>query len=524
MPISRRHLPTVPAGLIVSRIEVEPDRIAIFAAIRSTSALCPSCGLPSRRVHSRYRRVLADLPWQGRPASIVVEVRRLRCATETCRQQVFAERIDDIAIARARRTVRLSDIQHHIGRGMGGEAGARLAERLGMAVSAATLLRMVRGSLRPEHAGVRVLGVDDWAWRRGCRYGTILCDLERRCVVDLLADRSADSLATWLERHPGVEIVSRDRGGGYAEGARRGAPQAIQVADRWHLFANCSAAFLDVVKRLRPTITAARKEIGATNVSLPSGRSPMTAAERRSFLVWQRRMSQCTEARQLAADGIGIREVSRRLAVARNTVRRWVRGTDPEMRPPRRRSLDPYQVLLDRLWSQGCCNGAELWRRLRQAGFPGALRVVTEWANRQRLDDKRPHSRPDAKLSARKIARLLMADPATLHEGEHRLAERILATAPALAKAREIAKRFMTILRDKNVDALDAWSADAIASHMASFANGIRQDIDAVRHAMMLPWSNGQVEGQIHRLKLLKRQMYGRAKLDLLRARLMQAA
>jgi transposase len=320
MPISRRHLPTVPAGLIVSRIEVEPDRIAIFAATRSTSALCPSCGLPSRRVHSRYRRVLADLPWQGRPVSIVVEVRRLRCATETCRQQVFAERIDDIAIARARRTVRLSDIQRHIGSGMGGEAGARLAERLGMAASAATLLRMVRGSLRPEHARVRVLGVDDWAWRRGCRYGTILCDLERRCVVDLLGDRSADSLATWLERHPGVEIVSRDRGGGYAEGARRGAPLAIQVADRWHLFANCSAAFLDVVKRLRPTI-AARDGAGATNVSPSSGRPPMTAAERRSFLVWQRRMSQCSEARQLAADGIGIREVSRRLAVARNTVR-----------------------------------------------------------------------------------------------------------------------------------------------------------------------------------------------------------
>ena len=146
MPIWRRHLPTVPAGLVVSRMEVEPDRIAIFAAIRSTSAPCPSCGLPSRRVHSRYRRVLADLPWQGRPVSIVVEVRRLRCTTETCLRQVFAERIDDIAIARARSTVRLSDIQRHIGRGMGGEAGARLAERLGMAVSAATLLRMVRGS------------------------------------------------------------------------------------------------------------------------------------------------------------------------------------------------------------------------------------------------------------------------------------------------------------------------------------------------------------------------------------------
>ena len=480
MPISRRHLPTVPAGLIVSRIEVEPDRIAIFAAIRSTSALCPSCGLPSRRVHSRYHRVLADLPWQGRPVCIVVEVRRLRCATETCRQQVFAERIDGIAIARARRTVRLSDIQHHIGRGMGGEAGARLAERLGMAVSAATLLRMVRGSLRPEHVCVRVLGVDDWAWRRGCRYGTILCDLQRRCVVDLLADRSADSLATWLERHPGVEIVSRDRGGGYAE--------------------------------------------GATNLSPSSGRPPMTAAERRSFLAWQRRMSQCTEARQLAADGIGIREVSRRLAVACNTVRRWVRGTDPEMRPPRRRSLEPYQDLLDRLWSQGCRNGAKLWRRLRKAGFPGALRVVTEWANRQRLDDKRPPGRPSAKPSARKIARLLMADRDTFGDGERRFVERILASTPALAKAHEIAKRFMTILREKNVDALDAWSADAITSHMASFANGIKQDIDAVRHAMLQPWSNGQVEGQIHRLKLLKRQMYGRAKLDLLRARILQAA
>lgn len=524
MPISRRHLPTVPAGLVVSRMEVEPDRIAIFAAIRSASAPCPSCGLPSRRVHSRYRRVLADLPWQGRPVSIVVEVRRLRCATETCRRRVFAERIDDIANARARRTVRLSDIQRHIGCGMGGEAGARLAERLGMAVSAATLLRMVRGSLRPEHARVRVLGVDDWAWRRGCRYGTILCDLERRCVVDLLGDRSADSLATWLEQHPGVEIVSRDRGGGYAEGARRGAPLAIQVADRWHLFANCSASFLDVVKRLRPTITAARKETGATNACPSSGPPPMTATERRSFVVWQRRMSQCTEARRLTADGIGIREVSRRLAVARNTVRRWVRGADPEMRPPRRRSLAPYQDLLDRLWSQGCRNGAELWRQLRRVGFSGALRVVTEWANRRRLDDKQLPGRPSAKLSARKIARLLMADRDTFGDDERRFVERILASAPALAKAHEIAKRFMTILRDKNVDALEAWSADAIGSDMASFANGIRLDIDAVRHAMMLPWSNGQVEGQIHRLKLLKRQMYRRAKLDLLRARLMQAA
>ena len=190
------------------------------------------------------------------------------------------------------------------------------------------------------------------------------------------------------------------------------------------------------------------------------------------------------------------------------------------MRPPRRRSLEPYQDLLDRLWSQGCRNGAELWRQLRRQDFPARCGS----ANRQRLDDKLPHSRPDAKLSARKIARLLMADPATLHQGEHRLAERILAAAPALAKAREIAKRFMTILRHKTVDALDAWSADAIASHMASFANGIKQDIDAVRHAMLLPWSNGQVEGQIHRLKLLKRQMYGRAKLDLLRARILQAA
>jgi transposase len=225
--LSRSLLPLIPAALHVVQVLPAPDRITILTAPKPSSTACPLCGVLSDRVHSHYTRTLADLPWQGRAVTVQVRAQRFRCATAGCLRQVFAERLPGVAPSWARRTARLGDIQRYIGFALGGEPGSRLAARLSMPASGNTLLRLVQAAEPEPPPSPRVVGISNWAWRRGQRYGTIVCDLERGRVIDLLPDRSAEGVASWLRRHPGVEVVARDRAGAYAEGARQGAPKAM---------------------------------------------------------------------------------------------------------------------------------------------------------------------------------------------------------------------------------------------------------------------------------------------------------
>jgi transposase len=407
---------------------------------------------------------------------------------------------------------------------MGGEPGSRLARRLAMPVSGDTLLRMIRAAGGEPAAPVRVLGVDDWAWRKGQRYGTILCDLERRRVVDLLPDRSADGLARWLQDHPGVEVAARDRGGAYADGAGRGAPGAEHVADRWHLLENCGQAVLDALRGRQWCLRRAAQ--GGRVAAAPDAEPPpMTAAERRQWEGWRRRRRTHETAMELHRRGVPIKEIARATGIARNTARRWVRGRSPEPSRPRRSVLALHAGFLEQRWQEGCRNGAQLWRELRAQGADVGLRVVGEWATRRRLAGRGGRLASNlAGSSAREAARLLMRDDADLSRAEAAYLRRLLDLAPEIARVRDLARRFAAMVKQRQADALEAWLEDAEDSPLAALANGLRQDLAAVRAALTSAWSSGQVEGQITRLKLIKRSMYGRAKLDLLRQRVMRRA
>jgi hypothetical protein len=294
------------------------------------------------------------------------------------------------------------------------------------------------------------------------------------------------------------------------------------VSDRRHLLGNCGRSLLEAVRRRRGEVpSAGRQDTAEAAPAMP----PMTGAEGRHRERWRRRHDACDEVVRLGREGVPIGEIVRRPRIGRNTARRRPRGATPDPFRPRRSMLEPHRATLERRWAEGCHDGARLWRELRDAGFRGGLRVVAEWATRQRLAGRPGRSGScSAVPPIRRVARMLAADPSALRAEERRYLDRLLATSAPLAPARDPALRFAAVVRGRKADGLDRWLADAADGGLRSFAGGLRQDEAAVRAAPRLPWSNGQTEGQITRPKLTKRQMFGRARHDPLRARVLQAA
>ncbi len=516
--MAQRVTDVVPAGFHVERTALEADRVVIWVRAKSNDCACPDCGQRSVRVRSRYWRRPADLPLGGRRVELRVMVRRFQCDAVLCPRRIFAERFAERALAPlARRTERLDHIVHHLGLALGGRPAAAFAARLMAPVSNDTLLRVVRRRARPPADPLAVIGIDDFAWRRNHRYGTIVCDLERRRPVALLADREQATAEDWLRGHPDIAVVARDRGGGYGEAIARALPNAIQVADRWHLMHNASQAFLDAVRKSMRQI---RRVIGAATINPDL----LTSAERLQYEGYLRREETNVAILALWQDGVSIKQIVKRTGHHRQTIRRIVRGERSDVFRPRQSSLEAHLPWLDAQWEAGVRNAAALWRELRAQGFRGSARVVAEWATRRRQADRADAGSLARTPSARTLARLMTTSRDNLSKSESVTIAAIEEGVPSLVEAREVIADFHGLVRAKAEGQLPAWIDRAANSLVGSFANGIRRDIVAVHAAICSPWSNGQTEGQVTRLKLVKRQMYGRAKLDLLEARLIGAA
>ena len=507
----------IPSGLVVDSFNEDNDAFIVTAHAIAGSAACPMCVSSSSRIHSRYTRRISDLPCSGRGLRLRVVARRFHCDNSLCRRQIFAERFGDAGLAeRSRRTVRLDCLVHHLGLALGGRPAASFARRLMLPVSNDTILRVVRRRARPRTDALAVVGVDDWAFRRNHRYGTIVCDLERRQIVTLLPDREIETVRAWLAGHPAINIVSRDRGGGYGEAATAALPGTIQVADRWHLMENASTAFLIAVRKsMRPI----RATIGATTINPEL----LTCAERLQYEGFLRREETSASILAMHKGGAAIKQIVRLTGHSRKLVRHVVRGDHGDVFRTRESSLETYLAGLDEQWMNGCRNGAELWRRLKAQGFRGSSRVVSEWATRRRRAEKATDQNLHRVPSARTIARLMTTGRDRLSKTETVTIAAIEAGVPMLVEARQLVDRFHAMIRKRIASDLDPWLKAASESLVASFASGVSSDRTCIHAAMTSPWSNGQTEGQICKLKLVKRQMYGRAKIDLLQARLIGA-
>lgn len=537
-------------ALALESMTSEEAQVILVVKTIQSAVPCPRCHQASSRVHSRYQRTVADLPWQGVTVQIQLLTRRFFCINKTCVRRIFCERLPRVVAAYGRQTVRLNDALHLIGMMLGGQAGVKLAMGLGMRISPDTLLRRIHRSQLPVNAIPRVLGVDDWAIRKGHRYGTILVDLERHRPIELLPDREASTLTNWLNAHPGVEIVTRDRSKAYESGIRQGAPAAIQVADRFHLLQNLAetldqvfGAHSQALKGIAAahSLSSATPKAGTTVVPV-SPPVPTLKEQRRAEQRRTRRLINYQQVWDLHHQGWSAPAIARQLGIGRTTVFRYLSTpTFPERQGRSdcgRSLLDPYKDYLLKRWNDGCCEVLQLFGEIQQRGYPGSYDTVARYARRLRQaqgQQKRQRhstkllptvSEPQKRsLTPRRAAWLVLRQHQLREPDDEQLFE-LMAQHPELAEAIELALQFAFLVRTRQPDQLDPWLAQAQKSQFSPFhrfAKRLREDYDAVKAGVTLPWSNGQTEGQINRLKMLKRQMFGRAGIELLSRRFLLA-
>lgn len=531
------------SGCQIDDVVLTDGILIIHAHTLGVEIPCPECSELSSRVHSYYTRRASDLPVSERMVHLHLICRRFRCMNQCCTRKTFVEPTPDLLAPYARRSKRLTRVLYHAGQELGGQAASRLLHCLQISVSGRTILRI----LRREHAWPittpQVLGVDDWAQKKGYTYRTILVDLMTHKIFDLLPDRTSDTLAACLQHLPELQIVARDRSTEYAKGIAQGAPQARQVADRWHLLQNLGQAIERYMGRIYAQLRAL-PPIAASSAgqqASPVGQGIFVRAKTDQIAKKDRRTRRLAlyeQIQQLRREGKSIRQIGQQLHRHRATVRKYFyAGAFPERasKPPVSSILDPYRPYLIRRFQEGCENAKQLYREIQEQGYDGAYGQVSKWLRPLRTkpaknspskgqqpvstaeSDKAAMSFP----SAKSLAWLLLRLPATLDVAEEQIRLQICQEA-SVSKLHILAQQFASLMRNRDSEAFPTWLHSCSScgiDALETFALGLERELDSVLAALELPWSNGPTEGCINRLKLLKRQAYGRASLELMRIR-----
>ena len=514
-------------GLQLLSAQIELDCIKVSASSMKQSAVCPQCHAGSVRVHSYYDRTLADLSFGIRKVILHLDVRRFFCINSECKRTTFSEPLPNLAIRYARRTNQLHQALQDIAFESGGEGGSRMATNLHYGdISPDTLLRIIRDTSQDNYSTPRYLGVDDWAMRKGRKYGTILVDLERHTVVDLLPDRTSAVLETWLKAHPGVELITRDRSGSYSEGATRGAPNAIQIADRFHLLANLTDILKHIIERNSGVLKISPPP-PPENIKTEPVAEQKVAQTISAGLAHRQELHK--QVQELHRQGMSYRGVAKSLGMATNTAMKYVNLPEPPTKQIRssRKTLGFEQYIAKR-WDEGTRSPKQLFLELSKLGYKGSYKVITRYVADLRgptCTHQYAHEAPKAppsKLPVSKAAFLLGKPAEKLDEEEKKIIQHLCRSSNQINNAYELAQGFQKMVRERIADGFEDWldrAEKGSVPGMKNFAIGLRRDYEAVKMALSQPWSNGQVEGQVNRLKLIKRQMQGRAKLDLLKQR-----
>jgi transposase len=531
------------SGLVVESVGAEESVTVLQCRVRAVAGACSACGQVSERVHGWYQRTVRDCAVAGTAVRLQIRVRRFRCVNTSCPAVTFVEQVAGLTAPHSRFTPLLRGQLIGIGLALAGRAGARLATLLGTAVGRDTLLRLVKSLPEPGSGPVRVLGVDDFAVRRGRRYGTILMDLDSGRVLDLLEGRDSDTLAGWLREHPGVEVICRDRAGSYADGARTGAPAAIQVADRFHLWQN-------LMQAVEKTVNAHRAHLVLDNLPPPGqdrplrqgdgpgrlvnagatlvtdGAAPAVAqpvVEKRIIARWR---EQHAAVHRLRRQGLSKAAIGRQVGLHPATVRKLLGSSLEELTAKteqRAHLVDQWIPHLHQRWNEGERNATNLFREIQQLGYPGGELAVQRYLRRFR--DGRGHARipPSKPVPIRKVTAWIMTHPDHLTAADRAVLTQITDGAEALDRLAGHVRDFAVMITTREGIGIDAWitqvETDTLPA-LTAFAQHLRHDLTAVRNGLTLTHSSGAVEGTINRLKMLKRQMFGRASLHLLRQRM----